>query len=168
MKLNETKETWSEGSGKCMEAWVTKSKRWTNDLWWKEAYRKILSRRTSAWIFIEIYSICPLRSLDPLDSPLYTNLTTIQDRKSNHKWRCRVQIGKFIRRGSTGKEITIFKLSLSIRISFSRSLLLFIPPPSSRLFTSFPLSLNFLRKCQSSNRETNFQLWTNFTTSNTN
>lgn len=30
---------------------VTKSKRWTNDLWWKEAYRKILSRRMSAWIF---------------------------------------------------------------------------------------------------------------------
>lgn len=33
MKLNETKETRNEGSGKCMEAWVTKSKRWTNDLW---------------------------------------------------------------------------------------------------------------------------------------
>lgn len=95
---------------------------------WKEAYRKILSRRMSAWIFIEFIRSA-LSEISTSKMHLYTNLTAIQKIGRVTKWRClNREIHK--ERGSTGKEITIFKLSLSILISFPRSLLLFILPPS--------------------------------------
>lgn len=94
--------------------------------------------------FHGIYSICSLKPAVPGKMHLSANAAATQDQKSSRKW-CGVQVGKFMRGGSTGKE--------SLPLSSSLSL-----PAFSPFSLSLPLPLNFIQKAFGYKAKTNFRL----------